>query len=178
MKEDREQPFVMRCCPDQAGQARICLLADTHGMEHAMRRVLGAAGAVDLCIHLGDYARDVPVIRNMMPKWNVVQVRGNNDAGFSAPEELIIDVAGTRLYATHGHIFGAGMRHERLYYRAQELGAGVALFGHTHRSLLQKQNGVLLINPGSAGLPRDGQGCSYAVLEIVSGKVRADIFKI
>ena len=57
-----------------------------------------------------------------------------------------------------------------LYYRAQEVGACVACFGHTHSAMARWEGGILLLNPGSL---RDGR---YAVLEIgEQGEVKAEL---
>ena len=38
-----------------------------------------------------------------------------------------------------------------LVYAAQEQGASLALFGHTHRPFYEQVGGVTLVNPGTAG---------------------------
>ena len=42
-----------------------------------------------------------------------------------------------------------------IYYRAKELEVDIALFGHTHESLILEEDGVILMNPGSISLPRN-----------------------
>ena len=42
----------------------------------------------------------------------------------------------------------------------------LALFGHTHQALLEERDGIMLLNPGTAG--RLGRS-SYAVAELKNG---------
>ena len=55
----------------------------------------------------------------------------------------------------HGDRYRVDMGLISLKYRASEVGARVALFGHTHRSLVIEEDGILFMNPGSPALPRD-----------------------
>ena len=60
-----------------------------------------------------------------------------------------------------------------------DLGVDYVVYGHTHYPLEHRINGTLIINPGSAGQPRDprnGFRSSYAVLDTVSGEVTFDIY--
>ena len=55
--------------------------------------------------------------------------------------------------------------------RAREEGCLVALYGHTHRMLLERIDGVLVCNPGSISLPRGGPA-SYGRLTVENGQPR------
>ena len=50
-------------------------------------------------------------------------------------------------------------------HRAYEEHCALAFFGHTHRMMLERENGVWVCNPGSISLPRGGPA-SYARLTI------------
>ena len=52
-----------------------------------------------------------------------------------------------------------------IYYKTREVGADVGLFGHTHQELIIRENGILLMNPGSPSLPR-GRGRSIGFMTI------------
>lgn len=43
------------------------------------------------------------------------------------------------------------------------------ILGHTHYQLLYETKGMLVINPGSLGQPRDGKGFSYCLLDTETG---------
>lgn len=58
----------------------------------------------------------------------------------------------------------------KLRYRALELEADIALFGHTHVSQIEYIDGIWFINPGSPTLPRNGVR-SVAIIGIEGDKV-------
>jgi putative phosphoesterase len=59
--------------------------------------------------------------------------------------------------------------------RAEELNCDAALFGHTHVSSLEASGRCLLLNPGSASVPRNCQKPSFALLMLNGNDVNAKI---
>ena len=60
-----------------------------------------------------------------------------------------------------------------LVYAAQEQGAGLALFGHTHQPFYEQVGGVTLINPGTAG---KGRTLTWALVTVFdNGAVSCEI---
>jgi putative phosphoesterase len=57
-------------------------------------------------------------------------------------------------------------------------GFAVVISGHTHRPRLERQNGILFLNPGSAGAPRFGRPVTLAVLEIDGSELSARIIEL
>ena len=56
---------------------------------------------------------------------------------------------------------------ERLRAEAKERGMQIAMFGHTHRPLIDQSGPVTLINPGSLSYPRqEGRKPSYILMEL------------
>jgi len=49
----------------------------------------------------------------------------------------------------------------------------VVIYGHTHRPRVEKQQGILYVNPGSAMQPRFGYPPSVALLEINGDSINA-----
>lgn len=57
-----------------------------------------------------------------------------------------------------------------MYYLAAQAGAQIALFGHTHMRFDETFDGIRIINPGSASLPRDPSAKkSMVILDIADG---------
>ena len=54
----------------------------------------------------------------------------------------------------------------------------VVIYGHTHRPQVEKQQGILFVNPGSAVQPRYGYPPSVAVLEIKAGIIKARLIDL
>ena len=58
------------------------------------------------------------------------------------------------MYLTHGHRERVSMLHSGLVpARAREEGCSFAFFGHTHRMMAEREQGVFVCNPGSISLP-------------------------
>ncbi len=69
----------------------------------------------------------------------------------------------------------------RLYERlAAAESADVLVFGHTHRPWIREYGGVLFVNCGSVGKPKDGDPrAAFAILELAdTGQVRASIERV
>lgn len=152
---------------------RVGVFSDSHGDHEALDELLERMGALDAVCFLGDVARDAEHLRERlaaMPNQPVLYaVRGNNDyySTCTLPWDLLIELGGVRIYMTHGHRLVSLMN---LAYKAQECGAQVALFGHTHQALCETVQGVLLLNPGSAGNFCRGGRARASVLEINKGR--------
>ena len=152
---------------------RVGVFSDSHGDHEALDELLERMGALDAVCFLGDVARDAEHLRERleaMPNQPpLYAVRGNNDyySTCTLPWELLIELGGVRIYMTHGHQLVSLMN---LAYKAQECGAQVALFGHTHQALCETAQGVLLLNPGSVGNFCRGGRARASVLEINKGR--------
>ena len=86
------------------------------------------------------------------------------------PLNAVVTPGGVRIYITHGHRERVGMLSSGIVsQRAYEEHCALAFFGHTHRMMLERENGVWVCNPGSISLPRGGPA-SYARLTIENGR--------
>ena len=152
---------------------RAAVFSDTHANT---ARMLAAARRLDpdVLIHLGDHARDAEVLRRAFPERPLYVVRGNCDMRSSLSSALVCTVGGVCVFATHGHLYN--VRYEpaldTLAAAAQDAGATVALFGHTHHACLEKQQGITLLNPGTIGRVSRP---SYAVLTVAEGSCEAEL---
>ena len=76
-------------------------------------------------------------------------------------------MGGHKVFLTHGHRYGVSYTLANLRETAEELGADVAIYGHTHMPALDEQNDIVLLNPGSVAKPRQaGLKKTYAVITI------------
>jgi len=106
-------------------------------------------------------------------KDNFYAVKGNCDY-MPFDDEIEITVEGVNILLTHGNRYSVRNSNLDLLYRAKEIGADCVLYGHTHIALIEKEEGVLLINPGSISSPRIDLP-SYAYITVINKKV---LFKI
>jgi putative phosphoesterase len=103
------------------------------------------------------------------------------------PFDLRFELAGKRIRLVHGsprkvneYLFEPPEKPERLYERIAGLAeANVLVFGHTHRPWVHEYGGVLFVNCGSVGKPKDGDPrAGFAVLEAAGGVVVASIERV
>ena len=131
----------------------IAVVSDTHRMNKFINLAKESIKDADILIHLGDNIEDVEILkRNFNGK--VYAVAGNCDYSSKYPKEGIIDVCGKKIFYTHGDLYGVKSSINNIYYKGRELGADIVLFGHTHQQLIERGEGVILMNPGSVSLPR------------------------
>jgi putative phosphoesterase len=146
---------------------RVGVISDTHGLLRP--EALAALDGVDLVLHAGDIgAPDVlTALRTVAP---VVAVRGNNDRGAWATrlaESEVVEVGGAVVYLLHDvHALD-------LDPRAAKFAAVVS--GHSHRPSLTTRDGVLYVNPGSAGPRRFRLPVSVARLSVDGPAVRGEL---
>ncbi len=156
----------MRRMPEQ-----ILVISDTHGSVAPVVGWLHEHPETDRIIHLGDYAEDAAEMEQLIGR-PVISVRGNNDWTSMAPVEMVLHLSGHVLYLSHGHRLGVYYGTDQVARAAAKNGADVALYGHTHRYHEERQGGLLILNPGSASLPRDGMR-SCALLFLSEGEAPA-----
>jgi putative phosphoesterase len=142
---------------------RALIVSDSHGLTTELAQLKQQyQGKVDLMIHCGD--SELSAQQPELDGYEVV--KGNCDFGGAFPNEIVKEVGDVRILATHGHLYNIKMTLQTLLYKAQELEAQVACFGHSHIMGAELVDGILFINPGSILLPRSQREKTYALLEI------------
>ena len=145
---------------------RILIVSDTHRQNGNLCKVLAKVGHVDKMIHLGDAEGSESYIREIAG-CPVEIIAGNNDFFSKLPKEKEIRIGDYRVLLTHGHYYNVSFTLERLRMEAQERGMQIAMFGHTHRPVVDRSGPVTLINPGSLSYPRqEGRKPSYIMMEL------------
>lgn len=146
---------------------KILVTSDTHGYIEPITKYL-KENKVDLLIHAGDYSRDCEEI-SKIAKVRSVCVKGNNDySDYKNPYSKVIYIENYKILITHGHKENIDFTYHNLYKKALECKCQLAIFGHTHLYFEKKIGDILLLNPGSPSLPRDGKG-SFAIIDINEG---------
>ncbi|WP_106496992.1 metallophosphoesterase [Lentibacillus sp. Marseille-P4043] len=139
---------------------KILIVSDSHGLTNELEQIKENL-AVDYMIHCGDSELDLDA-----PELSgFVKVAGNCDFDTRFPDEQLVTVANINVYITHGHLYQVKRNLMPLSYRAQETGARVVCFGHTHIAGAEKSGDQLFINPGSIRLPKGRQEKTYALME-------------
>lgn len=145
---------------------KILIISDTHRRDEQFLRVMEREAPVEMIIHAGDAEGSEDEFSRIagMP---ILYVAGNNDHTALSPRTLLVPIGKQRAFVAHGHLYQVYLSTEAIEREARMRHCQIAIFGHTHVPLLEtSRNGILLLNPGSLGYPRQaGYRPSYAVME-------------
>lgn len=159
--------------PDHSRAHVIGLISDTHGLLRSS--VHGALAGVELILHAGDVGGEeiLEELRIIAP---VQAVYGNTDpAGDpSLAAELIVPAGELLIHVSHGHELGRPTPAKLLAAYPHD----VIVYGHTHRQLVTRADGRLVINPGAAGPRRFDLEPSVARLVIDGASAEVEIVAI
>ena len=139
---------------------KILVFSDSHGMVRFMQRI-AEKEKPDMILHLGDMESDCD---GAFDPIHVGKVRGNCDHRSFEEKERLLDFGPSKIWMTHGHLYGVKSGLASLLNHGEVLGADVILYGHTHRRYLLETDGYTVMNPGT---PDD----SYGVIEMDNGAV-------
>ena len=147
---------------------RIIVISDTHGNFSNLENILLRNADADWFIHLGDGERELDrfIIENPVYERKVIHVAGNCDYNSLSHNDFILPAAYCKIFATHGHNYHVKMSLEPLKTTAKEKGCNIILYGHTHSRFMHQENGLYIMNPGSASCPRDGYPPSFGTIDI------------
>lgn len=155
---------------------KILVVSDSHGQSLDLVRLKERyEDEVVAMIHCGDseLERDHPALDGFM------YVRGNCDWERSFPDHIVKEFGRFRFLITHGHLYNINMTLQNLSYKAEEVQANVALFGHSHKPGSEVgDDGVLYINPGSILLPRGRIEKTYCILELKEHQINVDFYEV
>ncbi len=149
---------------------RVGLIADTHGLMRP--QALEALAGSDFILHAGDIGKPeiLDALRELAP---LAVVRGNNDDvpwADDIPERVTLTLAD----------IGIHMLHILPELDLQTAGAAVRVVvsGHSHKPLIEERDGVLYVNPGSAGPRRFRLPISVGRLTLDAGQIQAEILEL
>ena len=149
---------------------RLGVISDTHGLLRP--EAVAALTGSELIIHSGDIGSlaVLEALRSIAP---VVAIRGNIDTGAWAaslqPTEAV-EVGEATLYVLHDLA--------ELDFDPKAAGFQAVIAGHSHRPSIETRNGVLYVNPGSAGPRRFSLPITVARLEVVRAEVAGRIVEL
>lgn len=149
---------------------RIGLISDTHGLLRP--EALAALQGCARIIHSGDIGK-VEVLDGLRALAPLDVIRGNIDTADWAqalPEQLDLRIGGLRLHVLHDF--------KELDVDPVADGIDVVIAGHSHQPKIERRNGVLYINPGSAGPRRFRLPISVALLQLEDGDAQAELIRL
>ena len=149
---------------------RIGLISDTHGLLRA--EAIAALRGSDRLIHAGDIG-NADILQRLSAIAPLTAVRGNNDIGDWAdavPETQQVELRGARIYVIHDLA--------TLAIDPRAAGIDVVVSGHSHRPRCERRQGVLYVNPGSAGPRRFRLPIGVGVLTIDAAGIDAELITL
>lgn len=150
----------------------LIAISDTHGHKENLEALSRVFEECDYIVHLGDGRADMREISEKYPEKTYV-LKGNCDL-CGGLKEAEIQIEGVKVFACHGDLYRVKSEPYTLAAEAKERGAGVALYGHTHRAAIETVNGVTLVCPGNLKSPLY-RGGTYAYLVIDKEKCVATL---
>jgi putative phosphoesterase len=153
-----------------AAKLHVGLISDTHNLLRP--EAVAALRGSDYIIHAGDIC-DPEILSALEEIAPVTAVRGNNDRGgwtASIRETEVLQVGETFLYVIHDLA--------EMDVNPRAAGFHAVISGHSHRPLSALRDGVLFINPGSAGPRRFSLPVSVGRLVVSGTKVEAQLIEL
>ena len=171
---------------------KIGVMSDTHGSLLYFEKALDVLSDCDVLIHGGDVLYHGP--RNDIPQGynpkelitklnsidNILIARGNCDADV---DQMVINhpiqspymlsqFGEIRIITNHGYIDSK----EDTMEKAKKMGADILILGHTHikELFVEEELGLIVLNPGSTSIPKDGSH-SVATIEIIQSHDEVDM---
>lgn len=149
---------------------KIGIISDTHGLIR--RSVVKSFKDVDLIVHAGDVGAP-EVLETLQTITTVHPVRGNVDGGKwtnNLSFTDVVQVGQVYLYVLHDL--------NTLDLDPMAAGFHAVISGHSHIPKIEEQNGILFLNPGSAGPRRFKYPISIAFLYIKGTSIEAELVEL
>jgi uncharacterized protein len=165
----RSNPFVIDF-PCKQATCRLGVISDTHGLLRP--EAIELLQDVDMIIHAGDIGPP-EILQTLQTIAPVAAVRGNMDRGQPSlflPENESILIGETMILVVHDL--------NRLKFNPADEGFHLVINGHTHQPLLHTVEGVMYLNPGSAGPRRFTLPVSLGRVELKNERISVRHFDL
>ncbi len=144
---------------------KVLIVSDTHKKNDTYLNLL-KLHKPDMVIHCGD-AEGAEYLLTEAADCPVHIVLGNNDFFSSLPRELELEIGKYKVWVTHGHNYYVSMGNETIKREAVARGMDIVCYGHTHRPVVDRDDDIIAVNPGSLSYPRqENRRPSYVIMEI------------
>ena len=162
--------------------SRLVIVGDTHLPRFG--RVLPAPlvealGEADRILHVGDHTQ--PFVLDLLEGFAPTDaIAGNNDAP-ELHERLgvmrEVAVEGVRIGLTHGHLGPGRTTPDRAFRAFASIGPAphAIAFGHSHQPMVERRDGIWLLNPGSPTDRRRQPAFSFLRVEVDGEELRPEL---
>lgn len=146
----------------------VGVISDTHGLLRP--EAAAALEGCDAIVHAGDIGRP-EVLDALGAIAPVTAIRGNVDKWADMlPDTEVVEIDGRYLYLIHDV--------KQLDLDPQAAGFDAVISGHSHQPDMHERDGVLYLNPGSAGPRRFKLPVTVARLNVSGDQVQASIIML
>jgi putative phosphoesterase len=149
----------------------VGVISDTHGLLRPEALAAFAGAGVEHILHAGDVG-DIAILEALRDLAPVTAIRGNVDTSgpcANLPATDIVELGGKLFYLVHSI-------HD-LDINATVAGVSAVVSGHSHKCSVETRDGVLYVNPGSAGPRRFSLPVTVGFLTIEDG-IEASILEL
>ncbi len=149
---------------------RVGVISDTHGLLRP--KAIDALQGCDAILHAGDVG-NFEILGTLEEIAPVTAIRGNIDLHgpcSDLPATEMVSLGGVTFYMLHSI--------RDLDLNPMAAGVRVVVSGHSHSPAIHDKQGVIFLNPGSAGPRRFGLPVTLAIVEINADKIRAEIVRL
>jgi putative phosphoesterase len=149
---------------------RVGVISDTHGLLRP--EALAALAGVEHILHAGDVG-DPAILDQLREIAPVTAIRGNVDTSGDCallPATEMVELAGCFVYLAHSL--------EWIDIAPKSAGVRLVVSGHSHKPSVERRDGVLYLNPGSAGPRRFKLPVTVAMVTITDGVAEAAIVEL
>jgi len=148
----------------------VGIISDTHGLLRP--EALAALQGSQLIIHAGDVGKPevLDALRGVAPTF---AVRGNIDTqawAAALPMTDVVEVGHTLFWVLHDI--------SQLDIDPAAAGFAAVVFGHSHQPSIEHRNGVLYLNPGSAGPRRFRLPVTVARVRVAGSSIEPEIVQL
>jgi uncharacterized protein len=148
----------------------VGVISDTHGLVR--EEALAALHGSDVILHAGDIGS--PEVLNALGRIAPTQaVRGNNDRdewGLSLPLTQVVELGAHLVYLLHDIA--------DLDVDPAAAGFAAVIYGHSHKPRIEEREGVLYLNPGSAGPRRFRLPIAVARMRVSAEGLKAELVEL
>lgn len=148
----------------------IGVISDTHGLLRPEARA--ALAGCEHILHAGDVG-DAGILHSLREIAPLTAIRGNVDVSGACgelPETEMIELGGVVFYLVHSVHW--------LDLNPEDAGVHVVISGHSHKPSVERRNGVMYLNPGSAGPRRFQLPISVGLVTVSNGKIEGQIVEL
>ncbi len=140
-----------------------------------MENIMDSNKDSDVTIFLGDFQVSKLAQQELASRFDYC-IQGNNDYPGISDRNLLFELDGVKIFATHGERYFSiteYVKKSKVAADAKGHGASLALHGHDHKASISEHDGVIVFNPGSPSYPRFGSQPAYGIIIIENGEIKS-----